>query len=110
MATSLLQGENMRTTKLLGLLLIGCSLVLIVLPAALPATVVHEGGLEFQARNDGCGVAIMAALERADELCGYNARQRLLLTTTAGVVLFVAGVVLASGSSESYRSRVGARR
>ena len=100
----------MRTTKLLGLLLIGCALVLIVLPAALPATVVHEGGLEFQARTDGCGAAIMAALEHEDEPCGYHARQRLLLTTTSGVVLFVAGVVLANGPSDRYRSRVDAKR
>jgi hypothetical protein len=100
----------MRTTKLLGLLLVGLSLILIVLPAALPATVVHEGGLNFQARNDGCGAAIVAALERQDEPCGYGARQRLLLTTAGGIVLLVAGVVLASDPNTHYRSRVEARR
>ena len=100
----------MRTTKLLGLLLVGLSLILIVLPAALPATVVHQGGLDFQAREDGCGAAIVAALERPDEPCGHASRQRLLLTTAGGIVLLVAGVVLASESDDRYRSRVTARR
>ncbi len=100
----------MRTTKLLGLLLVGLSLVLIVLPAALPATIVYEGGLEFQARNDGCGAAILAALDHENEPCGRGARQRLLLTTAGGIVMLVAGVVLATGSDTPYRSRVEARR
>jgi hypothetical protein len=100
----------MRTTKLLGLLLVGLGLILIVLPAALPATVVYRGGLDFQAREDGCGAAVLAAFEHPNEPCGYGARQRLLLTTAGGVVVLAAGVVLANDSSDGYRSRVGTKR
>ena len=96
-------------TKLLGLLLVGLGLILIVLPAALPATVVHQGGLEFQAREDGCGAAIVAAYEHADLPCGQSARERLLLTTAGGVVVLVAGIVLANEPDGRYRSRVDAR-
>ena len=100
----------MRTTKLLGLLLVGLSLVLIVLPAALPATVVHEGGLRFQARTDGCGAAVIAAFEHRHEPCGRAARERLVVTTGAGVVLLIAGIFLASDPGTRYRSRVDVHR
>jgi hypothetical protein len=99
----------MKVTKLLGLLLVGLGLILIVLPAALPATVVHQGGLDFEARADGCGAAIVAAYEHGHLPCGQHARQRLLLTTAAGAVVLVAGLVLANEPDTRYRSRVEAR-
>ena len=99
----------MRLTKLLGLLLVGLGLIVLVLPAALPATVTYEGGLEFQAHTDGCGAAAIAAIDHGDERCGQTARQRLLLTTAGGIVLVAAGVVLASDPNTQYRSRVQAR-
>jgi hypothetical protein len=99
----------MKLTKLLGLLLVGLGLILIVFPAALPATVVHEGGVHFQARNDGCGAAVVAVFEHADDPCGQTARTRLLLTTAGGLILMVAGVVLVNDPNAHYRSRVDAR-
>ena len=99
----------MKTTKLLGLLLIGLGLILLVLPAALPATIVHEGRLDFRAEPDGCGAAVVAALQHGDETCGETARKRLLLTTAGGLVVVVAGVVLANEPDRRYRSRVDVR-
>lgn len=99
----------MKITKLLGFLLVGLGLILIVLPAALPATIVHQRGLQFEAREDGCGAAIVAALDRSDLACGQTARQRLLITTAAGAVVMVAGLVLAGEPETRYRSRVSLR-
>jgi hypothetical protein len=98
----------LKTTKLLGLLLVGLGLILIVLPAALPATVVHQGGLDFHAREDGCGAAIVAAYKHGDLPCGQTSRERLLLTTAGGSILLFTGLVLANDTGSRYRSRVDA--
>jgi hypothetical protein len=98
----------MKVSKVLGLLLVGLGLILVVLPAALPATVVHQGGVHFEARADGCGAAVVAAYEHGDRPCGQSARQRLLLTTAGGAVVLVAGLVLANEADTRYRSRVEA--
>jgi len=84
----------------LGALLIACA-------AALPVSVDHgdPGVAQVRFRVDGCGPAVYAAVHRSESQCRYTARRRLELTTTAGLLMMVVGLVMFAGGEPS-RSRV----
>jgi hypothetical protein len=102
----------MKLAKLFGLVCLAAGLLLIVVPAVLPTTIVREGPgvLEYSARNDGCGSAAYAALRHASKECGRKARDRLAWTTASGLVLVVVGVFLASGDNAGQRSRLSSHQ
>lgn len=94
---------------LLGALLIACA-------AALPVGVDRgdPGVTGVRIGIDGCGPALHAAVRRSGSKCQQAARRRLALTTTAGLLLAVVGLVMFAGG-DADRSRVevetaGARR
>lgn len=98
----------MKLAKSIGVISLAFGVIVLVVPAVLPATIVREGSgiLEFETRPDGCGSAVYAAFEHKDRSCGQAARQRLVWTTTIGLLLIVVGVYLTTGSENASRSRL----
>ena len=102
----------MKGSRLLGVASTVLGLLVLVLPAVLPTTIVRtgDGVFDFQTFDDGCGSAIYAAIKHGDHECGRVAKQRLLLAGAAGVVLVFAGVVLMASPDDRKRSRIVVRR
>lgn len=100
----------MKTSKLVGFLAVALGVSLLLLPAVLPATFVSYGrGLRhLEAVDGGCGTAAYAAVYHADLRCGRLARQRLLVTGTAGILVIAAGAVVLIGPDRRRRSRLSA--
>ncbi|MDQ2826604.1 MAG: hypothetical protein M3Y04_06565 [Actinomycetota bacterium] len=67
--------------------------------AALPVSVDRgdPGILGVHFRVDGCGPAVYAAVREADSQCQQTARRRLEVTTTAGLLMVVVGLVMFAG-------------
>ena len=102
----------MKTSKHVGFFAVALGLILLLLPAVLPATVVSYGGglRNIEAVDGGCGTAAYAAVRHADRECGRLARRRLVMTGTAGILLMVTGAVALIGNDDRRRSRVSGRR
>ena len=102
----------MKLAKFIGVAMLALGLLLLVVPAVLPTTIVREGpgSLQFDAIDDGCGSAIYAALEHPERSCGQRARERLFWTTSIGLLLIVGGVVMGTGSDDRQSSRLSSHR
>ena len=95
-----------RTSKYVGFVAIVVGVLLMAGAAALPVSVGRSGtGPQVVFRADGCGPAIYAALHHFESDCQQTAKRRLLATTTVGLLMVVAGMVLFAGG-DSRRSRV----
>jgi hypothetical protein len=103
----------LRTSKHLGFLAVALGLSLLLLPAVLPTRFVSYGsGLtRMEVVDGGCGSTAYAAVRHPDHECGRLARQRLVVTSTAGLLLVVTGAVVLIGAHDRRRSRLtGSRR
>lgn len=101
----------MKASKHIGFFAVAVGLVLLALPAVLPANIVTYGGglRSVEAVDGGCGAAAYAAVRHPDRTCGRLARRRLLLTGTGGILLIVTGAVALIGGGDR-RSRLSAPR
>ncbi len=100
-------GGTLRTSKYVGFLAMLLGALLIACAAALPVSVDRgdPGVLQVRFRVDGCGPAVYAAVRESDSQCQQTARRRLEVTTTAGLLMMVVGLVMFAGGDPG-RSRV----
>lgn len=95
-----------RSSRYVGFVVLVLGCMLMVGAAALPVSVARsDGRAGVVFRADGCGPAGYAAIRHAESNCRVTAQQRLLVTTTAGLLFVVVGLVLFAGG-DPRRSRV----